>query len=45
VTLTLTDADKAEITDALAGLEVEGDRYTAANMALVGADTPEKEQG
>ncbi|WP_334184698.1 aldo/keto reductase [Novosphingobium sp.] len=42
--VTLTDADKAEITDALAGLEVEGDRYTAANMALVGADTPEKEQ-
>jgi aryl-alcohol dehydrogenase-like predicted oxidoreductase len=39
----LTAADIEEIKSALAGLEVEGDRYTQANMALAGTDAPEKE--
>jgi aryl-alcohol dehydrogenase-like predicted oxidoreductase len=38
----LTQTDLTEITTALAGLEVEGDRYTPANMAMAGADAPEK---
>jgi aryl-alcohol dehydrogenase-like predicted oxidoreductase len=41
--IALTDADLAEIRTALAGLEVEGDRYTPANMALAGAEARAKE--
>jgi len=41
--VTLDEADLAEIRTSLAGLEVEGDRYTPANMALAGADAPEKQ--
>lgn len=42
-TIELTAADRAEISTALAGLEVAGDRYTAAGLAMAGVDAPEKE--
>jgi aryl-alcohol dehydrogenase-like predicted oxidoreductase len=39
----LTQADLTEIATALAGLEVEGDRYAPAAKAMAGIDAPEKE--
>ncbi|OUJ11614.1 aldo/keto reductase [Acetobacter sp. DsW_063] len=42
-TVELTEADRAKIKTALAGLEVEGERYTPAANAMAGIDAPEKE--
>ncbi len=39
----LTQAELAEIRTALAGLAVEGDRYTPAAQAMAGVEAPEKE--
>lgn len=39
----LTAGDLAEIKTALAGLEVEGDRYTPAGIAMAGVDAATKE--
>lgn len=42
-TVELTEADRDRIKTALAGLEVEGERYTPAANAMAGIDAPEKE--
>ena len=42
-TVTLSLSELAEIKTALAGLEVEGDRYTPAAQAMAGVEAPEKE--
>ncbi len=39
----LTKADRDQIKMALAGIEVEGERYTPAANAMAGIDAPEKE--
>lgn len=41
--LELSHEDLAEIQAALAGLQAAGDRYAPANMAMAGAEAPEKE--
>lgn len=41
--LALSPAELAEIQAALAGLQVEGDRYTPAAQAMAGVESPEKE--
>ena len=40
----LTDTDLREIDEAAAHIEVEGDRYAPAQMAMVGRDAPVKEE-
>jgi len=42
--LQLSDDDLREIDEGAAGLEVEGDRYAPAQMAMVGRDAPVKEE-
>ncbi len=42
-TVELTEADRDRIKTALAGLEVEGERYTPVANAMAGIDAPEKE--
>ncbi|TPJ76370.1 aldo/keto reductase [Mesorhizobium sp. B2-6-2] len=41
--IALTETDLAEIKTALAGLEVEGDRYTPAGKAMAGVESATKE--
>jgi aryl-alcohol dehydrogenase-like predicted oxidoreductase len=42
--LQLSDADLREIDEGASGLEVEGDRYAPAQMAMVGREAPVKEE-
>jgi len=41
--LQLSDADLREINEGASRLEVEGDRYAPAQMAMVGREAPVKE--